>query len=92
MALGKGITGGYLPLSATLFTNNIFNAFLGDYSDFKSFFHGHTYTGNQLASRAALANIAVFEEENVLEKLAPKITILTERLTHFYTLMHVGTK
>ena len=90
MTLGKGITGGYLPLSATLFTNTIFNAFLGDYSDFKSFFHGHTYTGNQLASRAALANIAVFEEEKVLEKLAPKITVLTERLAHFYTLMHVG--
>ncbi len=90
MALGKGITGGYLPLSATLFTKDIFNAFLGDYSDFKSFFHGHTYTGNQLAAQAALTNIEIFEDEKVLETLSPKIELLAKRLESFYELEHVG--
>ena len=90
MALGKGITGGYLPLSATLFTTEIFNAFLGDYSEFKSFFHGHTYTGNQLASRAALANIEIFEKEQVIENVSPKIQLLKQRLSSFYALEHVG--
>jgi adenosylmethionine-8-amino-7-oxononanoate aminotransferase len=70
MALAKGLTGGYLPLAATLTTEEIFNAFLGDYAEFKTFFHGHSYTGNQLGCAAALANLEVFEEEKTLEKLA----------------------
>ena len=70
MAVAKGLTGGYLPLAATLTTEAIFNAFLGDYSEFKTFFHGHSYTGNQLGCAAALANLRVFEEERVLEKLS----------------------
>jgi adenosylmethionine-8-amino-7-oxononanoate aminotransferase len=69
MALAKGLTGGYLPLAATLTTEEIFNAFLGDYSEFKTFFHGHSYTGNQLGCAAALANLQVFEERT-LEKLS----------------------
>ena len=90
MALCKGITGGYLPLSATLFTKEIFNAFLGEYSEFKSFFHGHTYTGNQLASQAGLANIEIFDKENVIEALQPKIDLLRNRLHSFNQLPHVG--
>ena len=70
MAVAKGLTGGYLPLAATLTTAEIFNAFLGDYSEFKTFFHGHSYTGNQLGCAAALANLQVFGEEKTLEKLA----------------------
>ena len=70
MAVAKGLTGGYLPLAATLATEEIFNAFLGEYREFKTFFHGHSYTGNQLGCAAALANLQVFEEERVLEKLA----------------------
>ena len=73
MAVAKGLTGGYLPLAATLATEEIFNAFLGDYAEFKTFFHGHSYTGNQLGCAAALANLAVFDEEQVLENLQPKI-------------------
>jgi len=70
MAVAKGLTGGYLPLAATLTTEEIFNAFLGDYAEFKTFFHGHSYTGNQLGCAAALASLRVFEEERVLEKLS----------------------
>ena len=57
LCLAKGITGGYLPLAATLTTEEIFSAFLGEYKEFKTFFHGHTYTGNPLGCAVALANI-----------------------------------
>lgn len=70
MALAKGLTGGYLPLAATLATDDIFNAFMGTYAEFKTFFHGHSYTGNQLGCAAALANLQVFEDEAVLGKLS----------------------
>jgi adenosylmethionine-8-amino-7-oxononanoate aminotransferase len=80
MALAKGLTGGYLPLAATLATQEIFDAFLGEYSEFKTFFHGHSYTGNQLGCAAALANLQVFEEERTLENLQPKIRILQSLL------------
>ncbi len=80
MAVAKGITGGYLPLAATLATEEIFNAFLGEYTEFKTFFHGHSYTGNQLGCAAALANLQVFEDENVLKKLQAKIGDLQSRL------------
>jgi adenosylmethionine-8-amino-7-oxononanoate aminotransferase len=73
MALAKGLTGGYLPLAATLTTEEIFNAFLGGYAEFKTFFHGHSYTGNQLGCAAALASLAVFEEEQTLARLPAKI-------------------
>jgi adenosylmethionine-8-amino-7-oxononanoate aminotransferase len=70
MAVAKGLTGGYLPLAATLATAEIFDTFLGEYSEFKTFFHGHSYTGNQLGCAAALASLRVFEEERTLEKLS----------------------
>ena len=90
MALGKGITGGYLPLAATLTTDEIFNEFLGDFGEAKHFYHGHTYTGNPLASAVALANLDVFEEEKTLEKLKPKIELLEKKLNEFWDLKHVG--
>ena len=90
MCVGKGITGGYLPLSATLFTEKIFNVFLGEYTEYKTFFHGHTYTGNQLAARAALANIEIFEQENTIENMQAKIEELAQKLEVFYGLEHVG--
>lgn len=80
LALAKGLTGGYLPLAATLTTEEIFEAFLGEYHEFKTFFHGHSYTGNQLGCAAALANLRVFEEERTLEQLAPKIEHMHHRL------------
>jgi adenosylmethionine-8-amino-7-oxononanoate aminotransferase len=73
LAVAKGLTGGYLPLAATLTTEGIFNAFLGEYHEFKTFFHGHSYTGNQLGCAAALANLRVFEEEKTLVTLQTKI-------------------
>lgn len=81
LALAKGLSGGYLPLAATLTTTKIFEAFLGEFSEQKTFFYGHSYAGNQLGCAAALANLAIFREENVLENLAPKIALLRDLLT-----------
>ena len=69
MCVGKGITGGYLPLAATFATEEIFRAFFGRYDEFKAFFHGHTYTGNALACAVALASLEVFEHEQVLGRV-----------------------
>ncbi|MFL5866567.1 MAG: adenosylmethionine--8-amino-7-oxononanoate transaminase [Thermoleophilaceae bacterium] len=80
LCLAKGISGGYLPLAATLATEEIYKGFLGEFEEFKTFFHGHTYTGNPLACAAALASLDVFEEERTLERLAPKIELLAELL------------
>jgi len=90
MTVAKGITGGYLPLAATLTTEKVFNAFLGDFKDGKTFYHGHTYTGNPLACSAALANLEIFSKEKVMAKLQPKIKYLKEKLAEFYKLAHVG--
>lgn len=91
LCVAKGITGGYLPLAATLTSEEIFSAFLAPYEEFKTFFHGHTYTGNPVACAAALASLAVFEHEQVLNKLEVKIALLTERLrTDFAPLAHVA--
>ncbi|HLM27779.1 MAG TPA: adenosylmethionine--8-amino-7-oxononanoate transaminase [Thermoleophilaceae bacterium] len=80
LCLAKGITGGYLPLAATLATERIYEGFLGHHEDLRTFFHGHTYTGNPLACAAALACLEVFEEERTLERLAPKIGLLSRLL------------
>jgi len=88
MALSKGITNGYLPLAATLTTEEIYSSFLGDYT--KTFYHGHSYTGNPLACAAALANLEIFEKDRTLEKLPPKIDLLSQWLDRFRELKHVG--
>jgi adenosylmethionine---8-amino-7-oxononanoate aminotransferase len=80
MCVAKGVTGGYLPLAATLTTAEVYDAFLGEHHELKTFFHGHTYTGNPLACAAALATLDVFESERTLERLAPKIDLLGELL------------
>ncbi|MBI4773069.1 MAG: adenosylmethionine--8-amino-7-oxononanoate transaminase [Deltaproteobacteria bacterium] len=90
MTVGKGITGGYLPLAATLTTEKIFNAFRGEYTDFKTFFHGHTYTGNPLACAAALASLDIFERENVIEHLPPKIEAFEKGLERLAAHAQVG--
>ena len=76
LCLAKGITGGYLPLAATLTTQKIFNGFLGEYKEQKTFFHGHTYTGNPLACAAARANLELFKKEKTLRRGQPKIKFL----------------
>ncbi len=85
LCLAKGITGGYLPLAATLTTEQVFQGFCGAYRDFKTFFHGHSYTGNPLACAAALANLKIFEEDRVIERLQPKVALLGEALRRFAT-------
>lgn len=90
LCMAKGLTGGYLPLAATLTTEEIYRGFLGEYRDFKTFFHGHTYTGNPLACAAAIANIDLFRKEKSLRKLRTKIALLMKRLEDFKTLDHVG--
>ena len=90
MAISKGLTGGYLPLAATLATERVYRQFLGRYEEFKTFFHGHSYTGNPLACAVALANLAVFERERTLEKLQPKIAALRKMLRPLSEHAHVG--
>jgi adenosylmethionine-8-amino-7-oxononanoate aminotransferase len=90
LAVSKGITGGYLPLGATLATEEIYDAFKGDYAEWKTFFHGHSYTGNPLACAAALANLDVFRKERTLAKLRSRIALLRRLLAPLSTLDHVG--
>jgi adenosylmethionine-8-amino-7-oxononanoate aminotransferase len=70
MCVAKGITGGYLPLAATFATEKLYESFLGRHDEFKTFFHGHTYTGNPLACAAAIASLDVFENEQTLDHVA----------------------
>lgn len=90
MAISKGLTAGYMPLAATLTTDNIYSAFLGKYEDFRTFFHGHSYTGNPLGCAVALANLDVFRKENTLARLQPKIRMLSRLLRPLRELPHVG--
>jgi len=82
MCVGKGLTGGYLPLAATLTTERVYEGFLGRSDEFKTFFHGHTYTGNPLACAAAIATLETFERERTIERLAPKIELMKRLLSH----------
>jgi adenosylmethionine-8-amino-7-oxononanoate aminotransferase len=90
MCLAKGITGGYLPLAATLASEEIYEGFLGNYEEFNTIFHGHTYTGNPLACAAALANLDVFKQERTLERLGPKIGLFEELLAEVAALPEVA--
>jgi len=90
MCVAKGLSGGYLPLAATLTTEKVFEAFLGDYAEKKTFFHGHSYTGNQLACAAALASLALFDKRNIFGDLPRKIEVLRKGLERFRELPHVG--
>jgi len=90
MAVSKGLTGGYLPLAATLTTERIYRAFLGRYEELKTFFHGHSYTGNPLGCAVALANLDIFARERTLQQLQPKITALRRLLRPLGTHPHVG--
>jgi adenosylmethionine-8-amino-7-oxononanoate aminotransferase len=91
MCVAKGLTGGYLPLAATLATERVYESFLGEFAEFKTFFHGHTYTGNPLACAAALATLEVLESEHVLDALIAKIDLLGTLLAeHVAPLPAVG--
>ena len=90
LCLAKGISGGYLPLAATVTSEEIFDGFLGEFMENKTFFHGHTYTGNPLACAVAIASLELFEKERIIENLQPKITFLKNKLAAFKNLSHVG--
>jgi adenosylmethionine-8-amino-7-oxononanoate aminotransferase len=90
MAISKGLTGGYMPLAATLTTEEIYCAFLGRYDEFKAFFHGHSYTGNPLGCAVALANLGVFRRERTLAQLPAKIKAMARVLKSIMDLPHVG--
>lgn len=90
MCLSKGITNGYMPLAVTLSTDEIYNAFLGEFKDLKTFFHGHSYTGNPLACAAAIASIEMFDKEKTLENMQPKIALLENKLKEISELPNVG--
>ena len=91
LCAAKGISGGYLPLAATLTTEDVFSTFLARYEEYRAFFHGHTYTGNALACAVGLASLRLFAEERTLERLQPKIARLRERLAgEIAALRHVG--
>jgi adenosylmethionine-8-amino-7-oxononanoate aminotransferase len=90
LCLAKGLTGGYLPLAATLTTEAIHQAFLGSALEGKTFYHGHTYGGNPLGAASALASLQVFEDEQTLARMGPKVARLAALLIEFGELKHVG--
>ncbi len=89
LAVAKGMTGGYLPLAATLTTERVFEAFLGSFAEQKTFYYGHSYTGQQLGCAAALANLAIFREENTIATIQVKAARLAELLRPLATRSHV---
>jgi len=90
LTAGKGVTGGYLPVAITVTTDEIYEAFLGDYEEQKTFFHGHSYTGNQLGCAVALANLELFRKRDLVNEVARKSVYLQDQLQRFYELKHVG--
>lgn len=90
LVLAKGLTGGYSPLAATLATQEIFEAFLGEYTDFRTFFHGHTFTGHPLGAAAALAVIDLIETEGVVAGVAERNAIVRKELQKIAEHQNVG--
>lgn len=90
MCLAKGISAGYLPLAATLTTQAVFDAFLGSGDIHKTFYHGHTYTGNALGCAAALASLELFTENRILETMPEKIELISRYFSKFAELPYVG--
>ncbi|MFA4987414.1 MAG: adenosylmethionine--8-amino-7-oxononanoate transaminase [Candidatus Brocadiia bacterium] len=90
MCLGKGITGGYLPLSATLTSEEVYQGFLGDIDEARAFYHGHSYTGNQLSAAAARANLAIFRRPETMAGIRTATKVLAEGLKRFEELDIVG--
>ncbi|MDB6041116.1 MAG: adenosylmethionine-8-amino-7-oxononanoate aminotransferase apoenzyme [Verrucomicrobiales bacterium] len=90
LCVAKGLTGGYLPMAATLTTQEVFNAFLGEYDEFKTFFHGHSYTGNQLGCAAALKSIEILERDEEIKKREALERTLQSELDTLWDLPQVG--
>ena len=90
MVVGKGLTGGYLPVAATLGTDEVYDAFYADYEEQKTFFHGHSFTGNPLGCAVALASLRLFEERDMLEGVKAKASFVKRKLDEFKDRPHVG--
>jgi adenosylmethionine-8-amino-7-oxononanoate aminotransferase len=90
LCLAKGLTGGYLPMAATLTTQKVFDAFLGEYHEFKSFFHGHSYTGNQLGAAAALASLEILQTNQSIRARVSLQKAMAEELAQLWALPNVG--
>ncbi len=90
MCLSKGLTGGYLPLSAVLTTTQVYQAFYDDYQNMTAFLHSHSYTGNALACRAALATIDIFQQQNIIQKNKRLASVMTEMAKRFNEHLHVS--
>ena len=90
MCLSKGITGGYLPLGATMVTDEIYNTFLGEPDEYKTFYHGHSYTGNPLACAAGLAGLEIFAKDDVIANLPPKMAVIEKYMKRFNKMRYVG--
>jgi adenosylmethionine-8-amino-7-oxononanoate aminotransferase len=90
LCVAKGLTGGYLPMAATLTTQKVFDAFLGEYAEFKTFFHGHSFTGNQLGASAALASLEILHGEQSIRARQEMETVLREELQSLWKLPNVG--
>src|SRR5690606_28574526 len=83
VCFGKALTGGYFPLAVTMTTERIFDAFLGNYSDNKHFYHGHTFTGHPVGCAAALANIELYKKSNLVQKIQTNARYIASRLREF---------
>ena len=90
MCIGKGITGGYMPLAATLTNEKVYNAFLANPDENKTFFHGHTYTGNQLSCSVAVKNIELIEKRELIKDIQQKAKAFTQYLAKLNELPNVG--
>ena len=90
LCVAKGLTGGYLPMAATLTTQKVFAAFLGEYEEFKTFFHGHSFTGNQLGAAASLASLDILQSRESVRRRAELQQELQQELATLWSLPHVG--
>ena len=90
MCLSKGISAGYLPLGATMVTDEIYNAFLGEPTEYKTFYHGHSYTGNNLCCAAGLASLDIFKKDHVIENLPPKMEVIRQHFAKMNAMEFVG--
>ena len=90
LCLAKGMTGGYLPMAATLTTQQVYDAFLGEYEEFKTFFHGHSYTGNQLGAAAALASWELLQQPKGKARRKMMERVLARELDSLWELAAVG--
>jgi adenosylmethionine-8-amino-7-oxononanoate aminotransferase len=90
MCVAKGLTGGYLPVAATLATDQVYDAFLGQYDEYRHFFHGHTYTGNALGCAAALATLGLLADGRIIGAVTQKASVLKNALAPLSAHTHVG--